>query len=151
MPPEGKLEASGSPLISSLPLNSAMAPPSSVGARKESCFSAVRPVIGWNQWVKWVAPCSMAQSFMAAATTSATDGVQRRTLLDGLAERLVDVFRKPRPHHVVGEDVAPEELSDRGRRLGGAPSLGRPEVMALMAASLARTWSMEWLLDSKDE
>ncbi len=27
---------------------------------------------GWNQWVKWVAPFSMAQSFIVAATTSAT-------------------------------------------------------------------------------
>ena len=34
MPPEGKLEASGSPWISSLPVNSAMAPPSSVGRQK---------------------------------------------------------------------------------------------------------------------
>ena len=51
MPPEGKLEASGSPRTSSLPLNSAIAAPASVGDRNESCFSAVRPVIGWNQWV----------------------------------------------------------------------------------------------------
>ena len=51
MPPDGKLDASGSPLISSLPLNSATARPSAVGARNESCFSAVMPVIGWNQWV----------------------------------------------------------------------------------------------------
>ncbi len=51
MPPDGKLEASGSPLTSSLPLNSATARPSDVGLRKESCFSAVIPVIGWNQWV----------------------------------------------------------------------------------------------------
>ena len=27
------------------------ASPASVGERKLSCFSAVRPVIGWNQWV----------------------------------------------------------------------------------------------------
>ena len=51
MPPDGKLEASGSPLTSSLPLNSATARPSGVGLRKESCFSAVMPVIGWNQCV----------------------------------------------------------------------------------------------------
>jgi hypothetical protein len=52
MPPEGKLEASGSPLTSSLPLNSATARlPSADGARNESCFSAVMPVIGWNQCV----------------------------------------------------------------------------------------------------
>ena len=73
MPPEGKLEASGSPRTSSLPLNSAIAAPPSVGARNESCFSAVSPVIGWNQWVKWVAPCSMAHSRIVAATTSAID------------------------------------------------------------------------------
>ena len=51
MPPDGKLDASGSPLISSLPLNSATARPSGVGDRNESCFSAVMPVIGWNQCV----------------------------------------------------------------------------------------------------
>src|SRR5205085_2590873 len=33
-----------------------------------------RPVSGWNQCVKCVAPFSMAQSFIAAATTSATIG-----------------------------------------------------------------------------
>ena len=51
MPPDGKLEASGSPRINSLPLNSATALPRSVGVRNESCFSAVMPVSGWNQWV----------------------------------------------------------------------------------------------------
>ena len=45
--------------------------PPSTGAMKLSCFSAVMPVMGWNQWVKWVAPFSMAQSFMALATTVA--------------------------------------------------------------------------------
>jgi hypothetical protein len=51
MPPDGKLDASGSPLISSLPENSATALPSLVGCRNESCFSAVMPVSGWNQCV----------------------------------------------------------------------------------------------------
>ncbi len=52
MPPDGKLDASGSPLINSLPLNSATArPPSVDGTMNESCFSAVMPVIGWNQCV----------------------------------------------------------------------------------------------------
>ena len=51
-----------------------MTVPSAQGEMKESCFSAVMPVIGWNQWVKWVAPFSMAQSFMALATTPATCG-----------------------------------------------------------------------------
>ena len=48
-----------------------MTPPSAVGEMKESCFSAVIPVIGWNQCVKCVAPCSIAQSFMELATTLA--------------------------------------------------------------------------------
>ena len=47
-------------------------PPSGVGLMKESCFSAVMPVMGWNQWVKCVTPFSVAQSFMALATTLAT-------------------------------------------------------------------------------
>src|SRR5688500_2072195 len=52
IPPDGKLDASGSPMMSSLPLNSATArPPSDDGTMKESCFSAVIPVIGWNQCV----------------------------------------------------------------------------------------------------
>ncbi len=46
--------------------------PSPVGLMKESCFSAVMPVMGWNQWVKWVAPLAVAQSFMASAMGFAT-------------------------------------------------------------------------------
>ena len=74
MPPDGKDEASGSPLMSSLPLSSMMTVPSPCGLMKESCFSAVVPVSGWNQWVKCVAPFSMAHSFMAQAVASATTG-----------------------------------------------------------------------------
>ena len=44
------------------------------GVIKLSCFSAVTPVMGWNQWVKWVAPLESAQSFMAFATTFAIVG-----------------------------------------------------------------------------
>ncbi len=56
-PPEGKDDASGSPWISSFPENWAMAPPpprfpsAESGQTKDSCFSAVAPVRGWNQWV----------------------------------------------------------------------------------------------------
>ena len=39
MPPDGKLDASGSPWISYLPENSLRAVPSSDGDRKLSCFS----------------------------------------------------------------------------------------------------------------
>ena len=45
-PPEGKEDASGSPLISSLPENSIITPPSGDGVIKLSCFSAVIPVRG---------------------------------------------------------------------------------------------------------
>ena len=71
-PPDGKEDASGSPLINSLPENSIITCPSSVGQMKLSCFSAVMPVSGWNQCVKCVAPFSIAQSFIAFATTVAT-------------------------------------------------------------------------------
>ena len=45
-PPEGKEEASGSPLISSLPENCIITRPSLVGEMKLSCFSAVMPFRG---------------------------------------------------------------------------------------------------------
>jgi len=34
-----------------LPVNSLMTPPWPSGVMKLSCFSAVDPVSGWNQWV----------------------------------------------------------------------------------------------------
>ena len=68
----GNEEASGSPWISSLPENSAIEAPSALGPKNESCFSAVEPVSGWNMCVKWVAPFSRAQSFMAFAIESAS-------------------------------------------------------------------------------
>src|SRR3954451_18141034 len=74
MPPVGNDDASGSPWMSSLPVKAAIAVPSPVGAKKESCFSAVEPVSGWNQWVKWAAPFSIAHSFIADATASARIG-----------------------------------------------------------------------------
>ena len=57
--------------MSSRPVNSVTTSLLETGVMNASCFSAVMPVIGWNQWVKWVAPFSMAQFFMALATTSA--------------------------------------------------------------------------------
>src|SRR3954468_19115932 len=78
MPPVGNEEASAPPWISSLPENSAIAVPAPVGAKKESCFSAVEPVSGWNQCVKWVAPFSIAHSFIAEATASARIGSSER-------------------------------------------------------------------------
>jgi hypothetical protein len=51
MPPDGNEEASGSPWIRVEPLNLAIVPPSPVGLKNESCFSAVRLVSGWKTWV----------------------------------------------------------------------------------------------------
>ena len=51
-PPDGKEDASGSPLISSFPEKDIRTLPLSIGAViKASCFSAVTPVRGWNQWL----------------------------------------------------------------------------------------------------
>ena len=50
VPPEGKLDASGSPTIRFLPV-SCMMTLSPEGSIKLSCFSAVRLVRGWNQCV----------------------------------------------------------------------------------------------------
>ena len=47
--------------------------PSPTGSIKLSCFSAVTPVMGWNQWVKWVAPFSRAHCFMASAISFAAE------------------------------------------------------------------------------
>ena len=44
------------------------------GSKKASCFSAVLPVSGWNQCVKWVAPRSMPHCFRACATSFAMEG-----------------------------------------------------------------------------
>ena len=87
-----------------------MALPSPVGCRKLSCFSAVRPVIGWNRCVKCVAPFSMAQSFMAAATVSAIVGIERRALLDGLLQRLEDRLGQPFALDGFAEDILSEQV-----------------------------------------
>ena len=42
---------------------------------KLSCFSAVSPVIGWNQCVKCVAPCDVAHSRATDAIDSAVSRV----------------------------------------------------------------------------
>ena len=50
IPPDGNEDASGSPTMRFLPEKSMIGSPS-FSSRKESCFSAVEPVIGRNQWV----------------------------------------------------------------------------------------------------
>ncbi len=71
MPPLGNDDASGSAWISWEPEKRRIASPSPVSVRKASCFSAVWPLSGWNQCVKWVAPRATAHSFMPCATSSA--------------------------------------------------------------------------------
>ncbi len=50
-PPLGNEDASGSCWHSTFPVNDSMASPGPEGWMKESCFSAVSPVRGWNQCV----------------------------------------------------------------------------------------------------
>ena len=69
---------------------------------------------GWNQWVKWVAPFSMAQSFIAAATTSATCGIERLAPVDGPQQAPEDLLGQPLAHDVAGEDVGAEDGVDAG-------------------------------------
>ena len=52
--------------------------------------------------------------------------VQRGALLDRVAQRLVDILRQPRLHHLVGEDVDAEELADRLVRSGSTTAIDRP-------------------------
>ncbi len=77
MPPDGNEDASGSLWMSWAPLKRSMGCPSSSKVRKASCFSAVRPVCGWNQWQKWLAPLPSAHSLMACATSLAMAGSRR--------------------------------------------------------------------------
>ncbi len=72
--PLGNDEPSGSPLINSEPVNSVMALPSGLVTMNPSCFSAVMLVSGKKTWEKNLTPLASAQSFMAAATTSAVAG-----------------------------------------------------------------------------
>ncbi len=73
MPPVGNEDASGSPWISSLPEKPATEWPLRSGSKNESCFSAVSPVSGWKTCVKCVQPISSAHSFIASATSSASE------------------------------------------------------------------------------
>ena len=66
-PPDEKLEESASPLANSFPEKFIIILPCSFLEIKLSCFSALIPINGWNQCVKCVAPCSIAQFFISLA------------------------------------------------------------------------------------
>ena len=74
MPPEGNDEASGSPVTSSLPQNSSDGPAVAGRLQEAVVLLGGQAGHGLEQCVKWVAPFSMAQSFMAVATASAMAG-----------------------------------------------------------------------------
>ena len=80
---------------------------------------------GWNQWVKWVAPFSMAQSFMVAATTSATRGSSGSPPVDGAHQALEDLLGQALAHDATGEDIGGEDLVNGGG-LGGRHAVRAP-------------------------
>src|SRR3954447_17253709 len=121
MPPVGNEEASGSPWMSSLPENSAIATPSPVGLKKESCFSAVEPVRGWNQCVKWVAPFSIAHSFIAEATASARIGSSGRPS-SSVSWRRLNSSEGTRWRWTDGEKTLAPKIWLAGSVRSGAPS-----------------------------
>ena len=125
MPPEGKLEASGSPLISSLPENSATALPSPVGDRNESCFSAVIPVSGFR-----LHPIVAAGGEHPSMT--AADGEVARILevpIDALTDhralRVGERTRDGRPYRVPAFHV-------HGFEIWGATAMVLAEFLALL-------------------
>ena len=85
MPPEGNDDASGSLCDSCEPENfsSTFSSPDIwvLRSMKLSCFSAVSPVIGWNQCVKCVAPCEVAHSRATDAMVSAVSFASGEPLL----------------------------------------------------------------------
>src|SRR3954452_12726359 len=121
MPPVGNDDASGSPWMSSLPVKSAIALPSPVGAKNESCFSAVEPVSGWNQCVKWVAPFSIAHSFIAEATASARIGSSGRPWSRVSCRRL-KISDGTRWRWTEGEKTLAPKIWLAGTVRSGAPS-----------------------------
>src|SRR3954447_22304624 len=121
MPPVGNEEASGSPWMSSLPENSAIATPSPVGLKKESCFSAVEPVSGWNQCVKGVAPFSIAHSFIAEATASARIGSSGRPS-SSVSWRRLNSSEGTRWRWTDGEKTLAPKIWLAGSVRSGAPS-----------------------------
>ena len=86
--------------------------PSPAGERKASCFSAVMPVMGWNQWVKWVAPLRDGPVLHGVGHHVGHGGVQRTALADGGAQRAVYVFGQPVSHDAFAEHHAAEQLGN---------------------------------------
>ena len=103
MPPEGKLEASGSPWMSSLPLNSATARPSAVGDEERVVL------LGGDagqrlEPVRVVRGAVLDRPVLQGAGDDVGDGrVERLALGDRAAQRPVDVLRQPGALRLVVE------------------------------------------------
>ena len=86
---------------------------SSSNAKNASCFSAVSPVCGWNQCVKWVTPREIAHSLMTCATTGAIVAIELLAVADGRGEAAEDFSRKLVAQLPHAEDVDAEVLGSR--------------------------------------
>ena len=151
MPPDGKLEASGSLWMSCAPLNRSMGRPSSSKVRKASCFSAVSPVWGWNQWQKCVAPLLSAHSFTAWATSLAMAGssllprrtVSCRELKTGLGSFFFIVAMSKVLVPNRSSTLAPAAISGRERMLRDSTwprAQSRPESGDILVSTSVRGW-----------
>ncbi len=109
MPPDGKDDASGSPWISSLPRNLAIEPPSEVGSKNESCFSAV----GAGQRLEDV--CEVGRAVLEGPLHHRGGNLVRqfdvkcRSPLEGALETVEDVLGEPLTLGLDREDVAAED------------------------------------------
>src|SRR5215217_3228399 len=109
--------------MSCAPVNDSSGWRSSSKLRKASCFSAVRPVCGWNQCVKCVTHRLIAHSLMTCATVGAIwmavvveveEGV---VLLGGETGLRLEPVREVR--HAPADRPFLDDLRDRGRDLDG--------------------------------
>ena len=109
MPPVGKDDASGSPWMSSLPENSAIAVPSPVGPKNESCFSAVDA----GQRLEPVRVVGRAALHRPLAhrlgDRVGERRVERLAAVEGRLQRVEDVLGQPLRAGRRGEDVLAED------------------------------------------
>ncbi len=112
MPPEGNELASGSPLTSSLPLNSVMALPSPVG-RQEAVVLLGGQAGHRLEQVREVRGALFDRPVLHGGGDGVGDGrIERSALLDGLLEGLEDRLGQPFALHGFVEDVDAEQVLD---------------------------------------
>jgi len=107
-----------------VPENSAIAVPSPAGLKNESCFSAVAPVSGWNQW-RVMGRALLERPVLHRLGDGAGEvGVERRAAGDRGLQAGEDVARQAPALDGGREDLRAEGRQARGRR-GGCGSGGR--------------------------